>query len=119
MQCVLIAQRAGAFSRSLAEALSEHFEVHICARGDTALKLLGSLRPDILILDLMLPCLDGLTVLKAATYIPPRVLALTPMLDAGVLQAACDAGISELLALPCTVDAVLARLKMRSPSPGR
>lgn len=119
MQRVLIAQRAGAFSRSLAEALQERFEVHICSRGDTALELLEALRPDILIIDLMLPCPDGLMVLKTAAYTPPRILALTSILNTSVLQAAQDAGISELLTLPCTVDAVLALLKTGIPSPGR
>jgi len=119
MQRVLIAQRAGAFSRSLAEALSENFEVHICSRGDAALELLEAIRPDVLIIDLMLPCPDGLTVLKAAAYTPPQVLALTSVLNAGVLQAVRDAGVSGLLALPCTVEAVLALLKTGTPSPGR
>lgn len=119
MQSVLIAQRSGAFARTLSEALSKDYAVHICSRGDTALELLEALRPDILILDLLLPHTDGLTVLKTAAYTPPRVLALTSILNASVLQEAQDAGIFELLALPCTVDAILTRLKIETPSPGR
>lgn len=118
MQRLLLAYRAGGFSRDLAQGLSKDFEVHSCCRGDTALALLDSLQPDILILELTLPYLDGVAVLKSAAYTPPRVLALTSLWDARALEELLDMGVSEILPVPCTVASVLSQLKAKAPSPG-
>ena len=54
---------------SIAEVLEynlrrEGFEVRIAERGDLALKAVGVRRPDLVLLDLMLPGIDGLEVLR-------------------------------------------------------
>ena len=43
----------------------ENFEVRLAARGDTALEEFRRLPPDLMLLDVMLPGLDGYEVLKA------------------------------------------------------
>ena len=46
--------------------IARGFEVTTCHRGDEALELIRSLNPDIVLLDGMLPGMDGLDVCKAA-----------------------------------------------------
>ncbi len=111
MQTVLIAEKSEILAEALAEELRREYTVHICCRGDAAEALLAELRPDILIIDLMLPYVDGLTVLREAVYTPPHILALSNILPDSVLQAAWDAGVNFIMQVPCSCKAVAARLK--------
>ena len=51
------------------------FKVTTCHRGDEAVELIGSLNPDIVLLDGMLPGMDGLDVCKTvrATFTNPII----------------------------------------------
>lgn len=40
------------------------FSVHICSSGKDALKKVPEIMPDLIILDMMMPVMDGLTTLK-------------------------------------------------------
>lgn len=111
MQTVLIAEKSEILAEALAEELRREYTVHTCCRGDTAAALLAELRPDILIIDLMLPYVDGLTILREAVYTPPCILALSNLLPDIVLQAAWDAGVGFAMLIPCSCRAVAARLK--------
>lgn len=104
---------------ALSEVQSQH-EVHICSTGTDALKLLETLQPDILILDLMLPYMDGLTVLRKSKFKPPIILARTNLINATVLQAAADVGVQDVLLIPCTIHYIVGRLNTlieKAPSP--
>ena len=62
--------------------------------GHEALELVAALRPDVLILDLIMPGLDGLGVLDALSASHPevRVLLMTASEQAGPLLGAFEAG---------------------------
>ena len=62
--------------------------------GVTALRLLRELRPDIALLDIDMPGLSGLDVLKACTAerLPTQILVLTTYARPGYIRAAIDAG---------------------------
>ena len=65
---VFIADSGEDFSSGLAAALqrSEGFEVlGTAADGEQAIRMISRCKPDILVLDLMLPKQDGFSVLKA------------------------------------------------------
>ena len=82
--------------------------------------MLEALRPDILILDLALPYMDGLTVLRRSGFRPPIILALTNIITPVVLQAAAAAGIQDMILIPCTVYYIKVRLEAlieKAPSP--
>ncbi|MEM0981395.1 MAG: response regulator transcription factor [Cyanobacteria bacterium P01_H01_bin.58] len=59
----------------------ESFTVHVCRRGDEALAQAQAMEPDVIILDLMLPGLDGLEVCARIRQNPgskdPYILMLT------------------------------------------
>ena len=62
--------------------------------GEGALRLACELKPDVLLLDLGLPRLDGLEVVRgiAAAGLPTRVLVVTARQDAASVQAALSLG---------------------------
>ena len=64
------------------------------ADGAAALELAGALQPDVVLLDLLMPRGDGLSVLRALRERVPaaRVLVLTSYADDAQLFAAMDAG---------------------------
>ena len=73
--------------------------VGAAADGDDALRLVGSLRPNVLVTDIEMP---GLTGLEVATEIrqqglPTRVVILTTFARSGYLRRALDAGVSGYL----------------------
>ena len=58
---------------------AEGFETSLAAEGETALRRIEEDRPDVVILDVMMPVLDGWATLEAimAGPRPPRVIILT------------------------------------------
>ena len=94
----------------LAAAFS-HYEVHTCTHASAALALLESLKPDILITDLRLVGMDGLTLLGRCRNKPPILLALTDFVTTQLQDAAAAAGVQALIRIPCTVSYVRARLQ--------
>ena len=77
MEKLLIAETSRRFSQALTHALQDRYEVHCCSDGDAARSFLESLQPQVLILNLALPYMDGLQVLLSSTYKPPVILAMT------------------------------------------
>lgn len=119
MKKLLIATHLESTCTALARTLSQ-YEVHICSTGTDALTMLETLQPDILILDLMLPEIDGITVLRQSGYKPPIILALTNLASTSVLQAAVAAGAQDVLLIPCTIQHItkhLYTLIEEAPSP--
>ena len=109
MQTLLIADSSDIFSSALASALGDRFEICICADGPSALEHLQQKRPDILIINFMLPYLDGLSVLQRTAYQPPVILAITMHVSAYVQQKLTDLGIDYTMIAP-SVNAVVLRL---------
>lgn len=109
MRKILIATACEATSTELSNALSQ-YEVHVCNTGTAALAMLETLRPDILILDLMLPIMDGLTVLRKSNFRPHTILACTNIIAAFVLQAAAEVGVQDVLLIPCSIRYIIKRL---------
>ena len=116
---LLIAIRSAVIADSLASTLSK-YDVHICHTGADALIMLEILQPDILLVDLFLPVMDGLTLLRRSRYKPARILALTNLATPAALQAAADAGVQDVLLLPCAVQHIVKHLDdliEKAPSP--
>lgn len=114
---VLIADSTDEFRQSLADALSDRFHVKLASSGPQAFSLLESFAPDILILDLMLSGLDGLTLMQdVINRKQVLTLATTRFLSPYILDAAARMGICYLMLKPCHVDAVASRVQDLSDS---
>lgn len=109
---LLIADGTEEFSRKLADALSEHFNIHQCRKGSEALPLLKSVRPDIMVLDLMVSGLDGISLLHSEAFREhrPVVLATTRLLNDYIIETAVSLDVGYLIVKPCEPSAVAERV---------
>jgi len=112
MQKLLIAEDNEELSEALSDALRDHFAVYCCSNGIQALSLLRQERPELLLMDVMLPELDGLTLLEtiAAEGISPKVLVATSMVTEYLLHSASRLGIGYIMRKPCNLQALIARI---------
>ena len=113
---VLIADSAEDFSTALTAALqrTSGFQVvGTAADGEQAVRMITERKPDILILDLMLPKKDGLGVLKAISGMErkPITLATSAFVTEYVSTAAANLGVRYLMLKPCDLTAVVERLE--------
>lgn len=104
----LIADTEEEFREALARALSPGFRVLCCARGDEAAALLESEKPDLLILDLSLPGLEGLSLLEQLPQRPP-VLVVTDLISPYVHNTLIRLGVAYAMRKPCSVQTVADR----------
>ena len=105
----LIAIQSEPLTDLLCASLPQH-DIHICRTGNDALQQMECLHPDILILELMLPSMDGITVLQRSSYKPRVILALTNLASQTVLAEAAAVGIQDVLLIPCTVRHIIKHL---------
>lgn len=124
MRKLLIADCSEDYRTALAAALSSQYHVLCCRNGAEALTILCQEQPDILVLDLMLPELDGLTLLERITEkgICPMVLAVTPLFSDYVFSCAQRLGIEYLVRKPCAIEAIVSRIqdlscRLKTPEP--
>lgn len=112
MRKLLIADCNEDYRTALAAVLQEQYQVLCCRSGTEALALLIQEHPDIFVLDLMLPELDGLTLLEriSAKGICPMVLAATPIFSDYVSSCAQRLGIEYLIRKPCAIEAIASRI---------
>jgi two-component system KDP operon response regulator KdpE len=89
-----------------------HYEVHTAATGGQALELAGRHPPDLVILDLGLPDLDGIEVihgLRGWTSAP--IIVLSGRDDSADKVEALDAGADDYVTKPFAMDELLARMR--------
>ncbi|MEY2400359.1 MAG: two-component system, OmpR family, response regulator MprA [Ilumatobacteraceae bacterium] len=111
---VLIADDDRAIREALTRALGlEGYDVVQANDGNTALSLIESAHPDVAILDVMMPNIDGLTVCRVLRAERNRlpVLMLTARTETPDRVAGLDAGADDYLAKPFDLDELLARLR--------
>ena len=108
---ILIAIRSETIAECLSSSLNSCYKTFISQTGPEALRALENFHPDILIIDLMLPQKDGITVLSSSSYKPPVILAITTYINQEILSAAGEAGIGGLVLLPSSIDAILSLLE--------
>ncbi|MBP3587515.1 MAG: sporulation transcription factor Spo0A [Clostridia bacterium] len=112
---ILIADSNEEFSQELRRALEDNrvYEVvGIAQDGQQTVELLDQLKPDVLLLDLLLPKLDGIAVLRyaAAMKRPPVCLAISGYLTEFMAGTAVQLGVRCFLTKPCDAGLVVERL---------
>ena len=110
---LLIADDNEEFRLALSEALQGLYYIRTCRTGREALTLLRSFCPDVLVLNLMLPEMDGISLLENAVRggIRPMVLATTPLDNDYVVESAGRLGVEYLMRRPCDVPSTVARIR--------
>ncbi|GAA0709055.1 response regulator [Dactylosporangium roseum] len=100
---------------------ARQYEVVTAGDGTTALQVAAIEHPDVVVLDLGLPDLDGIEVLRTLrAWTPVPVLVLSGRLGSGEKVAALDAGADDYVTKPFNIDELLARIRSvtrRRPEP--
>ncbi len=111
---LLIVEDDLAMQTALQRALSSReITVAVCGDGSHALALWKQLQPDVILLDLTLPSLDGLEVLSQARQLGLQtpVLILTARSTVGDRVIGLNTGADDYLAKPFDLDELEARLR--------
>jgi two-component system, OmpR family, response regulator MprA len=111
---VLVVDDDPAVRDSLRRSLAFNgYEVDVAADGEEALRRLGERRPDAVVLDVMMPRLDGLATCRAlrAAGDDVPVLMLTARDEVSDRVAGLDAGADDYLPKPFALEELLARLR--------
>ncbi|MEV4706184.1 response regulator [Actinoplanes sp. NPDC049316] len=109
MAKVLVVDDDPAIRQLLSDVLElDGHEVHVAADGVDGVRTFASLRPDFVVLDIMMPRLDGYDVLhtirvQEASEVPVLLLTAAP----GCAARGREIGASYYLAKPFTADEVL------------
>lgn len=109
---LLIADHSEEFCAALAHALADRYEIHLCHDGESALSLFREIPFDILVINLMLPQMDGLSVVETLRRenFSPKVLALTPFWMHYIQESVERLSIGYVMMKPCKISAVVSRL---------
>lgn len=110
---ILIVEDDRVAREALAATLSQHYGVEVAADGKMGLEMAKAFQFDLILLDVMLPQLDGLTIcqhLRAAHYDVP-ILLLTGKDSRTDRILGLDAGADDYLVKPCDMEELLARVR--------
>lgn len=115
---VLVVDDDTALLASLSRALrrlSPNLEVECCSSGIEALIRIGTLQPDVVVLDVFMPGIDGVAVcekIKADPELPHvKVIAVTGRPSTRVARRVHDAGADAILVKPLRASALLAAIE--------
>ena len=113
MTRVLVVEDDVALARALAINLTARgYEVEVAGNGRAGLDLAARARPDVIVLDLGLPDIDGLEVLAGVRgWSPVPVVVLSARSTSDEKVAALDAGADDYVTKPFEMDELLARLR--------
>ena len=97
-------------------------EAHVASDGAIALEIAAVLQPDVMLIDLAMPILDGcelaVKLRQRAEFADTPLVAVSGYVDAKHRQQAADAGFDDFLGKPYTADDLLnlfARVQAKLP----
>ena len=101
---------------------ARQYEVHTAGDGAEALHMAASVRPDLLILDLGLPDIDGVSVIHSLrSWSPVPIVVLSGRAGSHDKIEALDAGADDYVTKPFSMEELLARVRVvtrRLANPG-
>jgi two-component system response regulator MtrA len=95
------------------------FEITVCGDGPSALEAFGRVSPDLVLLDVMLPGIDGIEVCRRIREVSgtPIVMITAKNDDADVITG-LEMGADDYIVKPCSTNILIARVRARlRPSP--
>ena len=114
MAHVLVAEDDRAAREAVSRALElEGYDVRAVADGAAALTAVAESQPDVLVLDLMMPQVDGLTLCRRLRTKGDRtpILIMTARTEVSDRVSGLDAGADDYLPKPFALDELLARVR--------
>lgn len=109
---LLIADAGEGFRQALSERLRGTYRIRTCREGRETLDMMLAFKPDLVVLDMMLPGLDGISILQEAARcgLHPTVLATTKYPSDFLVEAAARLEVGYMMVKPCDVEAAAQRL---------
>lgn len=111
---ILVVEDNQSLDDLLVETLQDEFAVTYVQDGATGISRILADPPDLVILDLMLPIVNGESVLKTVrktSQVP--ILVLTAVQDKGKVVALLEAGANDYLTKPFDLDELAARIRVQ------
>jgi two-component system response regulator MprA len=111
---ILVVDDEPAVRESLDRALRlEGYETELASNGEQALRAIGDRLPDAVVLDVMMPVLDGLATCRAIRAAGMRlpILMLTARDEISDRVGGLDAGADDYLVKPFALEELLARIR--------
>ena len=112
MKTILIAIDSHLQSQQLIQHLSDRFCVVSCNNGEDAVALANQLQPDVIVVDLFLSAIDGVSLLEIIyqSGLRPRVVAISPYLSEYVISALERMQVNCLLRSSCGTEHLVSRI---------
>jgi len=111
---ILLVEHDRLLSATLLKVLgTHHYTIDLASDGQAGLDLAIALEYDLILLDVQVPKLDGITLcrqLRSQGYRKPILLLTAKDSDADVV-AGFDAGADDYISKPCATEALLARMR--------
>jgi two-component system, OmpR family, KDP operon response regulator KdpE len=110
---VLVVDDEHSIRRAVGRALTARgYDVQLATDGEEALTVAAAFQPDLVVLDLNLPAMDGLSVCRQLRiWSPMPILVLSVREDEADKVAALDLGADDYLTKPFGIDELLARVR--------
>ena len=108
MQKILIADGSQSFCMDLSNELKDKHMVEVCLDGVNLLQHIRSCKPRVLVIDLILPGIDGIGILHEVVGLGERpvILVLSRFVNDFVLDQIRELGVEYVMRKPCEVAAV-------------
>ena len=92
---------------------AEGYETALAADGETALRRIADEEPDLVLLDVMMPVMDGWSVLESLSsrLVGPRVIVLSAKTASRDVRRALDLGAAEYLPKPFEPEGLLSTVQ--------
>ena len=116
MSTILIVDDAASARETLLAMLEpENYQLHLAEDGFQALQMLATLQPDLILLDVMMPGLDGFEVCRRIRSTPKLaelpIIILTALDDRASLLQGIEAGADDFLHKPVDRQELVARVR--------
>lgn len=113
---IVLADNDEYYMSAVEESINQHADIEIIGKtnnGLKATKLLDDLHPDVMILDLLLPGADGLSIIEntITKYPNTKFIVLTKVNSAPITQAVFDLGVSYYMLKPIDLNILSQRIR--------
>lgn len=114
---LLVADPSVCWSQALVQALEGTFEAQICCDGNQARAMAESFCPDVMVVNLALPGLDGLSLLQkmAEAQSRPALIAVSSYFSAYIESAINRIGVDYAIMKPCDISALAEHVAELAP----
>ena len=111
---IVLGDAAESFRGMLAEALGMEEDLLVAGEtggGEELLHLVKTLRPDVVVMDLVLSGMDGIEVLEQLGDHRPRVLVLSAFAQSAFNDALPELGVGYFMLKPCRLESLVGRIR--------